>query len=196
MNSSKKVIWIDLDEVLAESAKYFIKYHNNKIYNKSISFENITDYHLENIFDIDTSTALEWFIEWQIDDQIKLTVDPIEWAKEKLIELKNKWYLLQIVTARNEKKLWKYTYDWIEKYYENIFHNIIFANHYSELHKSKADICKEQNIQHMVEDNPYFAKELSENNIQTFLLEKPWNKHLTNLHKNIIPVKNWHNICI
>jgi hypothetical protein len=48
----------------------------------------------------------------------------------------------------------------------------------------------------MVEDNPYFAKELSENNIQTFLLEKPWNKHLTNLHKNIIPVKNWHNICI
>ena len=38
MNSSKKVIWIDLDEVLAESAKYVIKYHNNKIYNKSISF--------------------------------------------------------------------------------------------------------------------------------------------------------------
>ena len=196
MNSSKNIIWIDLDEVLADSVKYVIEYHNNKINGKTIFFDNITDYNLENMFDIDTSTAIEWFMKWQINDEKNLNVNPIEWAKKKLVELKNKWYILKIVTARNSERLWNYTSNWIEKYYENLFSDIIFANHYSKNHRAKSAICKDHNIWCMVEDNPYYAQELWENNIQTYLLEKPWNRHLTNLHENIIPVKNWREIRI
>ena len=45
----------------------------------------------------------------------------------------------------------------------------------------------------MIEDNPDYALELAENWIKTYLLEKPWNKHVKK-HKNIILVKSWDEI--
>lgn len=46
----------------------------------------------------------------------------------------------------------------------------------------------------MIEDNLDFALELAENNIKSYVLEQPWNKHRTERNDNIKRIKGWQDI--
>ena len=192
----KNIIWIDLDEVLAESITYILQYHKNKINGKTVNIEDIKNYYIYEIFDISKDDAIQWFREPTLHDINKLEIKPVQWAKKKLEELKNKWYILKIITARRLDLFWEYTHKWINKYFPEFFDEIIFANYFSENQKNKSEICGENNIEHMIEDNFHYAKELAEQWIKTYLLEKPWNDHISAKHKNIRKVKDWSNITI
>ncbi len=48
----------------------------------------------------------------------------------------------------------------------------------------------------MVEDIFDYALDLASNGIFTYLLEKPWNKHIDITHENIKKVKSWKDIII
>ena len=192
----QKIIWVDLDDVLAELLDHCLEYHNYQINWKSISREKVLDYYISRMknYKIESKIVIDWFRKATLDDIWKYKIQPVKWAIEWLKKLKEKWYKLKIVTARNEEIIWEYTKNWIEKYYPNIFEEIIFANHFSKNHKSKADICKEHGIEIMIEDNPDYAQELAQNWVKTFLLEKPWNKGKCINNKNIICVKSWREI--
>lgn len=189
------IIWIDLDEVLSETVDYCIKYNKHKIAWKYVDREDITDYYIYKIpwYNIWKQDAIKWF-----QDSIKgdkyLEIKPIIWALETLENLKKRWFIFKIVTARIYDIFWKYTENWIDKYYPNIFEDIIYADHFSEKSRKKSELCKENNIKYMIEDNFEYALELAENNIITYLLEKPWNKNIEKTHRNIIKVKSWENI--
>jgi len=191
-----KIIWIDLDEVLAELVDYALVYHNYTINGQTIKREHIKDYYIYKIdnLNINLDDGINWFREAMEADEEILQVKPVDWAYKELQKYKSKWYFFKIITARNWDLFSEYTYNWVEKHYPWIFDNVIFANHFSQQEKSKADLCKEQKIYHMVEDNMDYAFELAQNGVKTFLLEKPWNKERKEQHKNLIRVKNWDEI--
>lgn len=191
----KKIIWIDLDEVLAELLDHALDYHNYEISWHKITRESIEDYYFRHMinYDISLEEGINWFRKVLFDDD-KLEVKTVEWALQWLKKLKNKWYKLKIITARRYEFHSEYTKKWIEKHYPNIFDEIIFNNHFDKSkQKAKSEFCKEHGIFHMVEDNPDYALELAENWIITYLLEKPWNRKCIK-HENIICVKNWSEI--
>lgn len=132
------------------------------------------------------------------DSDLKIKV--VSGAKEKIQELKDKWYTLKIVSARPED-VEIYSKSWLEKHFKDIFHSIHFANHFNytwseKKKRTKSEICKELWIKIMVEDIFDYALDLAENWIYTFLLEKPWNKHITLEHENIKRIKHWSEINI
>lgn len=190
-----KIIWVDLDEVLAEFIDYALEHHNYKINWIEVTRESIRDYYLHRMveFDLDATAAIDWFRKALYADE-KLEVKPLEWAMEWLEKLKAKWYSLKIITARPWDLFWEYTSKWINKHYPNMFEAIIYANHFTWEDKTKSELCKEHWIFHMIEDNPDYALDLANNWIVCYLLEKPWNKLREETHENLIKVKSWEDI--
>ena len=195
-NNMQKVIGVDMDEVLAELVDYALEHHDYKIRWKVIKRENIIDYYIHHLVDYDLSLedALEWFRSALFSDNDHLCMKPVIWAIEKLKEHIELGYSFKIVTARNGDLFWEYTKKWIEKHYPGIFDDIIFANHFSKEEKTKSQICIENNIFHMVEDNIDYALDLAKSGIITYLIKKPWNMYREESHHNMIRVKSWDEI--
>ena len=193
---TNKIIWVDLDEVLSELLDFILDYNNNMIWNQIIKREEVRDYYIHRMdsIDIDLDKAIEWFRTPMLKDIWECKIKSVEWAKKKLLELKDDWNKFLIITARVEDVLWDYTREWINKNFPDIFDDIIFADHFEEKHREKSEICIEEWISYMVEDNYDYAIELAENWIKTYLIEKPWNNWQDNYHENIIRVKSWEEI--
>jgi uncharacterized HAD superfamily protein len=186
-------IWVDLDEVLADSLNTILEFNKYQINWKWVKREDITNYHIYKMLDFNISK--EWAFKWYDiplrADAWKNKIKPIKWALTKLTQLKSESYELVVITARGEEGLWNYSRDWIEKFYSWIFSDIVFANHFSEKHKEKHEICKELWITIMIEDDMEYALKLAENWIKTYLLEKPWNSNRNEENSNIIRIKHW-----
>jgi len=188
-----KTIWVDLDEVLAELLDFVLEYNDYKIWLYKINRDNIKDYYIHKIewLNITKEKAIEWFRKPMYQDLENCNMLPIIWAKERLLELKNDWYRLVVLTARIEELFWEYTRVWIDNYFKDIFDDIIFADHFHEKHKEKSELCIEHKIDYMIEDNYDYACDIANIGIKTYLLEKPWNNWQENYHKNIIRIKSW-----
>lgn len=188
-----KIIWVDLDEVLAELVDFVLEYNNYKIWDFSLKKEDIKDYYIHKHPELNLTPeqAIEWFRKPMFEDINNLKVQKVLWAKEKLEELKSNWNKLIIITARIEELFWEYTKKWIDFYFENIFDDIIYTDHFSDKHRDKWEVCKELWVEFMIEDNYDYALELAEKWIKTYVLEKPWNFHREDYHENIIKIKSW-----
>lgn len=192
-----KIIWIDLDEVLAEFVDFALEHHNYMLAWKNIKKENIHDYYMYKMveYDISFEESINWLRTAMCSDE-NLEIKPVNWALELLRKFKKNGYNLKIVTARDGDLFWEYTEKRVEKHYPNIFEKIIYASHFSSKSKTKSELCLENNISFMIEDNFDYAFDLAENWIYTFLLEKPWNKGIKIEHKNIKRVTSWKEINI
>ncbi len=192
-----KIIWVDLDEVLAETFDYIFKYYDNKLNWELVEKNLVTHVYICNIpkYNISYEESIEWYRKALIDD-INLEVKPVSWAKEILKKHKKLWFRFKVITARSQDLFYQYSKDWLDKCFKDIFEEIIFANHDEDNRKDKSQICREHWIETMIEDNPDYALELAENWIKTFLLEKTWNKYINLNSKNIIRVKNWKDIIL
>jgi len=196
-----KIIWIDLDEVLAETVKKLLINCDHTIWGIKVSINDILDYNLykNDKLNLTIEDAINFFHSTYLNDK-NLEIELVNWAKEKLEEFKNKWYILKIVTWRPED-IEEYTINWLNKHFPNSFDSIHFANHFSywdkiKVKRLKSEICRELWISIMIEDNFDYALELSQNWIYTFLLEKPWNRHIKAEYPNIKRVKHWWEINI
>jgi len=188
-----KIIWVDLDEVLSETLDFLLKKNNNKIWEFEIKREEIKDYYIHKMEGLNLSVeqAIEWFQKPMNNDILDLEIEAVEGAVNKLLEFKINWYKIIVVTARIEEKFWEYTKKWLQKYFNNLIDDIIFTDHFTDKHRHKWEVCRELWIEYMIEDNMDYALDLAENWIKTYLLEKPWNNHRTEEHKNLIRIQNW-----
>lgn len=190
---NNKIIWVDLDEVLAELLDYILDYNDYKIWNYSLKKEDIKDYYIHLIPELNIwpEDAIAWFRKPMLEDINNLQILPVNWSIEKLKQLKNNWNKLIIVTARIEDIFWEYTKKWVENYFPNIFDEIIFTDHFSDKHRDKWDVASELWIEFMIEDNYDYALNLAEKWVKTYVLEKPWNYHRSEFHENIVKINNW-----
>lgn len=187
-------IAFDLDEVLANTFEEVLGLHKKKWYLNHLQFEDLIDHEwrkLNNAW-IDKQTRYKIWHEFMASNLME-NIPPAKWSLEVINALSKKWFELHIITARpNHVK--KNTNTWIKRNFQNQFEELHFATTPDNIHTPKFEICKKLWINLIIEDNMDYAVELADNNIKVIILEKPWNKHRTEKHKNIIRVKNWHEI--
>lgn len=172
-----KILWVDLDEVLAETINEVLISNNYMIKWQAIYREDISDYCISNIakYNLIKDDAGDFF--WSVlNSPARENILPVEWAKEKLQELKKKWRKIVVVTARRDE-ISEYTKKRLDKYYPWLIDDILFANHFSENEVPKSMLCKQHWVQIMIEDNLDFANELAWFWVDVYLLDKPWNRH-------------------
>ena len=197
------IIWIDLDEVLAETVEKLLEDNNYYLWNKKVKKEDLTDYYLFKMEELGLTPeqAIELFRKVLAEDK-QYKLKPVKWAYEKLKSWKKKWYKLKVITARPEELFRDYTLKWLDKYYPWIFDDIFFATssqikfdkNWKDTTK-KSIVCQNLWIDLMIEDNPEYANDVASCGIKTYLITKPWNKDYL-LHPNVIRVNTWEEIKI
>lgn len=200
--NNTKVIAVDIDEVLLNTIQTMLKSRKHKYKWKTINFEDITNYwHMYKIkkFDFTKRWSLRFFARYLLFDHILYPNTAIQWAFEKLKEIKSHWYKLYIITARPSKlRIPLTTKKAINKYFPNIFEEIFFCNALTKNYIPKYKICEKIWAKIIIEDNLENSIECVENTwMQAILFDKPRNQEYNKTkNKEIVKVENWDQINI
>lgn len=196
------LIFIDIDEVTANTVRDWVYPVVNVKYGTHFSHETTTDYRdvfwneiIENGIIVDTQRKIQIFNKAILTDKWKNLIQPVQWSVEKILELSNWWANLWNLTARHPM-LTEYTSEWVKHYFKWHIWKILFSNCYHWGKVTKADICKQEWVRIMIEDDMDYSLELAKNWIKVFLLSKPWNIHRKEKNRNIIKVDSWYDIVI
>lgn len=187
----KMKIGIDIDDVIAEFRKGFLRYYKQK---ENFDAEKAySSYSVKRFF----SDAEK--VDKEIDNFHYLPeleeLDLVEGSKEIVNNLVEKHEVVFITSRPKEHK--EPTKRFIKKYFPEDLKII----HSEEMDKTidknkepvtKGDICEKESIDIMIEDNPRYAKDCAERGIFVFILEKPWNKGYSfENHRNVEKIKHW-----
>ena len=180
-------IGIDLDEVIVDFIGGFLDYYNEK-YNKNIKREAIKSYNLwENeFFKWAREDAVEFVDEFN-KTKIFDNLNVFENVKEVIDELKKDNELFLIISRREELR--ERTGKFLKEKFGDVFSKIVFTSEFNpEKRRDKSEVCKEFDLDFMIEDNKDYAKECAEKKIKVFLVDQPWNQGFE--FDNVIRVGN------
>lgn len=180
-------IGIDIDNVISnfndELLKEYLE-HDKKLRNTGIINEN--PHHI-------TQGMFDWTKEENDDfyynniERIAKKLKPLSRAAEIISKLKNENNEIYIISSRdngeytNPKEM---TEKWLSD--NNIQYDVLILTYKGE----KGKICKENNIDIMIDDSINNCKDVSEYGIKVLLMETRYNKHVTEFEK----VSNWREI--
>lgn len=183
-------IGIDLDEVVVEFARGYLKLYNLK-YKRNILFENIFSYNLWEPLGISREEVFQLADEYYNSEDFE-SIEFIKDAKEALQKL-SKNNKLFIVTSR-PVKIKEKTEIFFKKNFPFINFDIIHSGDlFDGQGKPKAEICMEKGLDVFIEDRKEYALECAKKKIKVLLFDKPWNKNCKT-PENIIRVYNWKEI--
>lgn len=188
--SSKKIIAIDIDEVLADFLSDFVYFHN-LMYKTSVRREDFKNYYLDEVLGIDRDEMHIRYLEFKVLSLLE-RLKPIKGAHQgikKLIELE---YVPHLLTART-KVTEKETRKWLDIHFKGIDLPLHFARDERDKFKKKSIVCKEIGAKIIIEDHIDNALDCAENGIKVYLIDAPWNQS-DDLPKNVIRVKSWREI--
>ncbi|MCF7834583.1 HAD hydrolase-like protein [Candidatus Gracilibacteria bacterium] len=194
----EKIIGIDLDEVLSETVETMLKSHNNMINGMSIYKEDISDYYIFNIkkYKISQEDAVKYFRSFYDQTQSNDDIPAIKGSADGLKRLKKNGWKIVIVTARRED-IKDITISWLDHHFPGLWDDILFASHFTDKQINKSELCKQNGINIMIEDNLDYAIEMANEGIKMYLLDKPWNKKFDpELNKGITKFYNWNELNI
>ncbi len=183
-------IGIDLDDVVFEFVKTLIS-HYKEITGKDFDFENMKSYKFSDIIDLEHDEIVK-LIGDMTEKNKTLDMDLCEFAKESIFELAESSEVY-FITSRVHRKN---TEESLKRHFSEINFDLHFSSnpYVNNEGKHKGEICLDLGIDYMVEDSPEHALKCSESGVKCFLIEKPWNKHRSDLPEEIIRVKNWKEI--
>ena len=188
-----KIIWVDMDEVISDTMTAFLEFNNYQINWTDLKKEQITSYNLNCVpclkisFDESIKLFYDMFDFAKTNDIIK----PVSWAFKSLSQLKSGWYILKVITARQDC-IREYTENWLERFFPNFFSDIYFTNHWIKDYRPKSEVIKKIWAEYMFEDNYDYAYDISSNcDIKTFLLTKPWNSNRKIEDSRIYRLSSW-----
>ena len=192
----EKVAIIDVDDVLCEFRSGFSKWllDSHGIFTDVESSEYYFITELE-----ETGQNPEKIFESFIADSGFLNLEPVDGAREFMLDLKNQGYFVHILTARpndNLRCLYN-TFEWLEEN-DIYFDKIDFS---SEKFRwcVQSDYWCNNAIDFAVDDSPKHAAEYSKHGVKTFFPEKSYNRELqgtegcrgyTSFEKAIQVIKN------
>jgi uncharacterized HAD superfamily protein len=184
INEEKIKIGVDIDDVIFPFMANFLKYINGKN-NTSYSFKDITSYYLWKM-GIHKSKEEDIIVALEFQNSLCFgELGLIEGAKEVIDKISEE-YMVHFVTSRPEVVKDKTT-KLLNKYFPRNGFKVFYSGDVYGKNLSKTEICKENNISIIIEDNQDYAYDLAKNGIKVFLLDKPWNKDYVK-HENIIKV--------
>ncbi len=186
-------IGIDIDGVLNSQYNFCIEY-GTKFCNE------LGKYKLENLNVIDTTDMFLWGedVAHQFWDKYRkelvVNLPAKRFASEVIKKLKDESNEIYIITARKNNDEWfsetlkkdveKITKKWLKNndiYYDKIFFDV----------KNKGLLCKENNIDFMIEDDPKNLKTLI-GNTEVIVFDYPYNRNRE--FENLIRVYSWYDI--
>lgn len=191
---SKKVIAVDVDDVLAVGAQGFIDFSNQK-WGTKLTIEEYDE---------------RWARMWGVDhaeeirranivyaERVIRSFKALEEARDVLMNLKQS-YRLVIATSR-VRKIQADTEEWITDNFGDIFEEVHFAGFYDDLkpgsHKhTKAELLQSIGADYIVDDHPKHCVAAAKAGVRAILFgEYPWNRD-TELLPNMARALDWHEV--
>jgi len=190
-HKSKRKIGFDLDDVLLNFSDA-LRIHLNNIFQKNFERSHVTSFRIENVYGITGEEMRKIINNFYLHDD-HLRAEPMEGSKIALSKLAED-NTIYVVTAKPDH-LEKITLNWINKHFPNIFREIHFANHFSDLSKKryKSEICIENGIEIFVDDALDNAIELAGKGIPVLMPDRPWNQ-ANDLPPLVTRVYSWEEI--
>ena len=178
-------IGIDLDGVVFDSEKYF------RIYSELYDIQVLKRNSLIDNQELKFQNRYNWTEEEQEDflniyhEKIVVEANFMPGAKEVLEILKQEGHELLIITARGgwNKKMIDITKKRLEESKMNIFDKYYFAT------EDKAEVCKNENIDVMIDDSYEKCESISKNKIKTIYLKDAPSYNLENEYVKVL--YNW-----
>ena len=158
-STTKRVIAVDLDEVLGEFVPQLLQYHNSH-YGTSLQ---LGDFHSYNFMEVwggtrDEAVAKVYHF---FTTPYFLHMPPIPAAYDTLHSLSHR-FTYHIVTAR-QHFIEPQTRSWIAQHYPNLFTSLLFGNHYGQsgAARTKADMCAEIGASVLIDDSAEHARSVA-----------------------------------
>mgnify|MGYP001623256728 CR=1 FL=1 len=170
----------NFDDVLLEE---YLK-HDKELRNTGII--NDKPYHI-------TVGMFDWSKEENDDfyynniQRIAMSLKPLNNAKEVIDKLKADGNEIYIITSRDNGEYVnpeKMTREWLEKY-DIYFDKLILTGRHE-----KGPVCKENNIDIMIEDSIKNCEDIENNGVKCYIMDTRYNKHETRFER----VKRWNEI--
>ncbi len=185
-------IGIDIDEVVAEFVEGYLELFNKK-FEKEAKKEDILTYDLWKNLGIskeDSFNLAHEFFKSPIFERVKL----IEGAVESIPKLSENNELFFITSRPIDFK--SKTENFLTKNFSNINFKLIHSgDRFKNGLKSKSEICEDEGVEIIIEDQPDYCFDCAKKGIRAFLFDKPWNKNFDeSKSENIIRIKNWNEI--
>lgn len=180
-------IGIDFDDVTAHLAEPILKFYNEKN-NRNHSKDDLKEYDLWVNWGITKDEGMAIINEFHQKEQVS-TTKPIENAIESISKLLSNGDKLWIITARNP--LYKKNVEnWISHHIGSKKINVITTRDFKKGENlKKSQICKELQIDLMIEDSGQNAIECAKEGIKVILFDNPWNQKFS--HEKIIRLSGW-----
>lgn len=183
-------VWIDIDEVLADTVREFLKFVKTK-FDMKLERDWLYNYFLQDVKESWISKE-QFFALWKEFSLSGHTKDlpTVKWSYQLLYHLKNNWNKVFAITWRHEFEK-ENTEHWLNKNYPNLVDELIFTNFLSSEMKYKSEYINKYDIKLFFDDIYEFCSDVASNsNIPVYMPTKPWNVHYQDLHKNIVRIKN------
>ena len=169
------------DELLKEYLKHDKELRNTGIINKDVFIRY-------GMFDWTEKEETE-FYKSNIE-RIAIKLKPIHRATETIKKLKEDGNEILIISGRNNGEYnnpYKLTEGWLAKY-NIVYDKLILTNAYNK--EEKANVCKENNIDIMIEDSTQTAVNIEKVGTKVLFMNTRYNKNNENFEK----VSNWKEI--
>lgn len=169
---------VDIDEIVSDSVDAVLKDVNYTLNGVTFTKEEISNYFLEEIPKlkqawVTAEQAKNMFDNFMMSDKV-LAVKPIIGAQESLKELFDAGAVIYFITARHDDMKIN-TLKRLDTHYPNIIKDVIFANHFTHKARSKASICRDLQIDIMIEDNLNYARNVASKGTPVHMLQQPRN---------------------
>lgn len=183
-------IGIDIDGVLTDEYSFVLDYGTKYFSEKKIKYNLHNDiYDSENIFEVTEKQYNDFWEKYIFYYSENILIRPF--ASEVIKRLKSDGNDIYIITSRSfttyenkyKAKMQNIVKKWLDKN-NVVYDELIFS-------RNKSDICKEKNIDIMIEDKPENISLISKDRL-VICYDHPYNNKLTN--ENIIRCYSWFDI--
>lgn len=169
-------IGIDLDNVLAEFMAGMIDFYNKK-YGTTYKEEDFKHFELHKTWGGTLENAINIVHDFYFSDEFEKII-PVTGSQNALAKL-SKENDLFVITARPHE-VTKQTIDWLDKYFPNMFKDIIITNLFSMNNletKTKPQVCDALDIDVFVDDSFHHVLGCVKEGRKSYLYNAPWNEN-------------------
>jgi uncharacterized HAD superfamily protein len=186
------IIGIDIDGVIADFVNPMNYYYNNR-FKTNFKEGDYNKYRFWTIWETSQEEGINIVEDFFFSKDFE-KVQPYQDTFQAIKILSEK-HTLYVISSRPEMVQEK-TIKWLRSIFGDMIKDIKFAVKWLKETEgiSKGDICKELNVNIMIEDHFEEAEEISSQGIKTLLMSRPWNENESISGKNIIRVNGWNDI--
>lgn len=169
------LIAVDIDQVLADTLKIYLQYHNTKYFTRFAE----EDCHSLNWWEVFGISEEEFMSDYEkfMEEGWNAKIKPVIGSQKGVDALSAKHKLIAI-TAR-PTIIAPSTERWMKMYYPGKFQKVYYTRRTllaAEV-ESKHDICIKTGADMLIDDSYEYAKKCADNGLKTLLYTWPWNRN-------------------